>query len=227
VAVAHFAERYGSFVIICLGESILAFGVGLGTATDRLTVAQVVGGGLALLIAVGLWWTYFDRFAERAQVRLRDHPDPVLAAADAYSYIHLVIVAGIIIFAGGVRLVVHDSLSAPMPISGRLYLCGGVALYLLGLAAFRWRIAGERGVLRPLAAGAVLILAVAGGGLPAWAIGAVIAAVLIGLCVAESVAEATDRAGSADGGHRDRGRGQDSRDREGEPEPISRAPSAR
>ncbi len=71
VAVAHFAERYGSFVIICLGESILAVGVGLGTATDRLTVAQVVGAVLALLIAIGLWWTYFDRFAERAQARLR------------------------------------------------------------------------------------------------------------------------------------------------------------
>jgi low temperature requirement protein LtrA len=222
VAVAHFAERYGSFVIICLGESILAVGVGLGTATDRLTVAQVVGAVLALLIAIGLWWTYFDRFAERAQVRLRHHPDPVLAAADAYSYIHLIIVAGIIIFAGGIRLAVHRSTGAPMPISGRLYQCGGVALYLLGLAAFRWRIAGERGVLRPAAAVAVLILAGTGGALPAWAIGALIAGVLGALCVAESIAERTDGARSDD----DSG-GQYSRDLEGEPEPASRAPSTR
>jgi low temperature requirement protein LtrA len=225
VAVAHFAERYGSFVIICLGESILAVGVGLGTATDRLTAAQVVGAVLALLIAIGLWWTYFDRFAERAQVRLRHHPDPVLAAADAYSYIHLIIVAGIIIFAGGMRLVVRDSVGTPMPITGRLYLCGGVALYLLGLAAFRWRIAGERGVLRPLAAGAVLILAAAGGGLPAWAIGALIAGVLGGLCAAESIVESSGGARSADGG--DPGGGQDSRDLEGEPEPAPRARSTR
>jgi low temperature requirement protein LtrA len=189
VAVAHFAERYGSFVILCLGESILAIGVGVGNAERRLTVGLVLGGGLALLVAIGLWWTYFDRFAERAQARLRDHPDPVLAAADAYSYIHLIIVAGIIIFAAGVRLVVHNPVSTPMPSSGRFMLCGGVATYLLGLAAFRWRMAGERGAARPLAALVLLAVAALGGGLPAWSIPALTATVVGLLCVAEAHAE--------------------------------------
>ena len=189
VAVAHFAERYGLFVIICLGESILAIGVGVGTARGHLTPVLVLGGGFALLVAIGLWWLYFDRFAERAQARLRDHPDPVLAAADAYSYIHLIIVAGIIVFAGGVRLVVHNTASAPMPESGRLALCCGVAVYLLGLAAFRWRIAGEHGVACPIAALALVIFAVAAGGLPAWSIGAVIATVVALLAVADSRSE--------------------------------------
>ena len=85
----------------------------------------MIGSTLPLLIAVGMWWTYFDRTAERAQERLRVHDDPVLAAADGYSYMHLIIVAGIIIFAGGVKLVVHNSVSAPMPDAGRLALCGG------------------------------------------------------------------------------------------------------
>ena len=56
---------------------------------------------LGLLITIGLWWTYFDRFAQVAEARLREHDDPVLAAADAYSYLHLLLVAGIIVFAVG------------------------------------------------------------------------------------------------------------------------------
>ncbi len=186
VAVDHFAERYGSFVILCLGESVLAIGVGLGTATGHLSLASVLGGGLALLVAGGMWWTYFDRLAVRAQRRLREHPDPVLAAADAYSYIHLVIVAGIIIFAAGVRLSVHNSATAPMPGPARLALCAGVAVYLLGLSAFRLRITGEGGLGRPLLSLALLVLYALGATLPAWTIAAGIALLVAGLCAAES-----------------------------------------
>jgi low temperature requirement protein LtrA len=185
VAVAHFAERYGAFVIICLGESIIAVGVGIADATRHLTAGLVIGGTLPLLTAVGMWWTYFDRTADRAQERLRVHHDPVLAAADAYSYMHLLIVAGIIIFAGGVKVVVHDSVSAPMPAGGRLAMCGGVALYLVGLAAFRLRILGELSYGRLLVALALIVLFAVGGGLPAWAIGAGIALLVGALCVGE------------------------------------------
>ncbi len=194
VAVAHFAERYGAFVIICLGESIVAVGVGIDERP--LTAELVIAATLPLLTAVGMWWTYFDRTAERAQERLRLHDDPVLAAADAYSYMHLIIVAGIVIFAGGVKLVVHNSVSAPMPDPGRLAMCGGAALYLMGLAAFRWRILGEHSLGRLLVAAALLILFAAGGGLPAWAIGAGIAALMAALCAGEVVqARAGEHAG--------------------------------
>ena len=185
VAVAHFAERYGAFVIICIGESIVAVGVVI--AERPLTPGLVIAATLPLLTAVGMWWTYFDRTADRAQERLRVHDDPVLAAADAYSYMHLIIVAGIIIFDGGVKLVVHNSVSAPMPDAGRLAMCGGVAVYLLGLAAFQWRILGERSYGRLLVALALLLLFAAGGGLPAWVIGAVIAALMAALCAAETL----------------------------------------
>jgi low temperature requirement protein LtrA len=186
VAVAHFAERYGAFVIICLGESIVAVGVGVGGADPHLTAGLVVGATLPLLTAVGMWWSYFDRTADSAQERLRVHHDPVLAAADAYSYLHLVIVAGIIIFAGGVKLVVYNSVSAPMPGPGRLAMCGGTALYLIGLAAFRLRMLGELGVGRLLVAVALLVLYAVGGGLPAWTIGALVAALVGGLCAVEA-----------------------------------------
>lgn len=128
------------------------------------------------------------------------HEDPVLAAADAYSYMHLIIVAGIIIFAGGVKLVVHHPVSMPMPEAGRLAMCGGTAVYLVGLAAFRLRILGERSYGRVLVALALLVLYVAGGGLPAWAIGAWIAALMAALCAGEGVlARSRERAGDPAG----------------------------
>jgi low temperature requirement protein LtrA len=190
VAVAHFAERYGAFVIICLGESILAVGVGI--SERRLTAGVVIGATLPLLTVVGMWWTYFDRTAERAQERLRIHDDPVLAAADAYSYMHLIIVAGIIIFAAGVKLVVHKSVSAPMPDAARLAMCGGAALYLAGLAAFRLRILGEHSFGRLAVAAALVLLYAAGGGLPAWVIGAGTAMLMAALCAGEVLAHARE-----------------------------------
>ncbi len=149
IAVAHFAERYSLFVIICLGESIVAIGVGaLGSSSDRaLTGELVVAVTLGLLITVAMWWTYFEGFAATAEERLREHDDPVLAAADGYSYLHLVIVAGIITFAVGVKVLTRDSVTAPLPGPARLALCGGVALYLIGHAAFALRMV-ERGRVR-------------------------------------------------------------------------------
>ena len=79
VAVAHFAERYGLFVIICLGESIISIGAGAsGQDLDGRLVAALVAG---LVTTVALWWTYFHRVAEEGERRLRVHDDPVLAAA--------------------------------------------------------------------------------------------------------------------------------------------------
>ena len=192
VAVAHFAERYSLFVIICLGESIVAIGV--GARGEALTTAVVAAVSLGLLITVGLWWTYFDRVAEAAEQRLREHEDPVLAAADAYSYVHLVIVAGIIIFAVGVNFVVHavdKSLRDP----ARLALCGGVSLYLVGLVAFRLRMLGTFGYEKAVVAAALLVLYAVGAELPAWSMAGAIMALLAALCVVET---ATDRPEEAD-----------------------------
>ncbi len=182
VAVAHFAERYSLFVIICLGESIVTIGVGArGRPLSATLVAAV---SLGLLITIGLWWTYFDRFAEVAERRLRGHDDPVLAASDAYSYIHLLIVAGIIIFAVGVNEAVHDA-SRALPDSARLALCGGVALYLLGHAAFRLRLLRTLSYGKPTAVLALGLLFAFGGGVIAWALAAAIAAVIGALCATE------------------------------------------
>jgi len=188
VAVAHFAERYSLFVIICLGESIVAIGVGaLGSSAERaLTGELVVAVALGLLITVGMWWTYFEGFAARAEERLREHDDPVLAAADGYSYLHLVIVAGIITFAVGVKVLTRDSVSAPLPEPARLALCGGVAMYLVGHAAFALRMVGEVEYEKLAVAGALLVLFAVGGGIAAWLLAVAVTALVVALCVVES-----------------------------------------
>ncbi len=188
VAVAHFAERYSLFVIICLGESIVAIGVGaLGSSSERaLTGELVLAVALGLLITVGMWWTYFEGFAARAEERLREHDDPVLAAADGYSYLHLVIVAGIITFAVGVKVLTRDSVSAPLAEPARLALCGGVAMYLVGHAAFALRMVGEVEYEKLAAAAALVALFAVGGGLPAWAVAVGVTALVGALCLVET-----------------------------------------
>jgi low temperature requirement protein LtrA len=190
VAVAHFAERYSLFVIICLGESIVAIGVGaLGPRADRsLSVALVAAVAIALLISVEMWWTYFEGLADTAAERLRGHADPVLAAADAYSYLHLVIVAGIIIFAVGVKVLTRDTVTSPLPDPARLALCGGVAVYLVGNASFALRMVGEADYEKLALAAALLILYAVGGGLVAWVLAGAVAILLGVLCAAESEA---------------------------------------
>jgi low temperature requirement protein LtrA len=186
VAVAHFAERYSLFVIVCLGESIVAIGVGATSTRSHLTAELVAIVALGLLATVGMWWTYFDRVAPLAERRLRTHRDPVLAAADAYSYMHLVIVAGIITFAAGIRHLVLTPGIAPVE-DVRLALCGGVALYLVGNVGFALRMTGTLAHEKLIAAAALLILAAAGDGFSAVLLTAVIAVLLGALCAAERI----------------------------------------
>lgn len=190
VAVAHFAERYSLFVIICLGESIVAIGVGATFGHHRLTVELVVIVALGLIATAAMWWTYFDRLAELAEQHLRASRDPVLTAADAYSYLHLVIVAGIIIFAVGVRFLVRAPAQDPTaPV--RLALCGGLAVYILGHVTFALRIIGRVGYAKVGLAASLLILYVVGAGLSSWALAAVIVALLLLLCLLERLTLAT------------------------------------
>jgi low temperature requirement protein LtrA len=184
VAVAHFAERYSLFVIICLGESIVAIGVGAATGHHAVSAELVAVVALGLLISAAMWWTYFDRFAALAEQQLRTHRDPVIAAADGYSYLHLAIVAGIITFAAAVRQLARAPGASPGE-SIRLALCGGVALYLVGHVAFAARITRTLTYEKFAVVVALAILFVLGGGLSAAALTAGITALLVVLCALE------------------------------------------
>jgi low temperature requirement protein LtrA len=184
VAVAHFAERYGLFVIICLGESIVA--IGLGADTRAIDAELVSAVALGLVVTVSLWWTYFDRFAGIAESRLRGHDDVVLAAADSYSYLHLLIVAGIIVFAVGMKVTIRD-VGGALSDGARLALCGGLALYLVGNVAFRLRMTRAIGYASLAGAAALLVVFAVCGALSALWITALSAAVLVGVCALETL----------------------------------------
>jgi low temperature requirement protein LtrA len=182
VAVAHFAERYGAFIIICLGESIVA--VGLRAAGEPLHVELVAIVALGLLITIGLWWTYFGRAAALAAASLADHDEPVLAGSDAYSYLHLALVAGIIIFSVGMRHAL-SAIGAPLAEDARLALCGGLALYLAGHAAFSARLLGTVCREKVVATAALLAIFAFGSGWSAWVVVAGDALVIALLCAWE------------------------------------------
>ena len=133
----HFAERFQLFVIIVLGESIVLAGA---TATDvGLTSSVVVALGVAFLSSVALWWLYFGREATSAVRRMAADEAPGRVGRDAYTYLHLPIVAGILLTAVGDELVIAHP-SDELGTAGALAVLGGPALYLLGLVAFSTRV---------------------------------------------------------------------------------------
>jgi low temperature requirement protein LtrA len=135
---AHFVERHGLIVIIALGESIVAIGVG---AAGHLTLGIAAAAVLGVALTAAMWWTYFDVVAIVSGQRLVDaEPGRVQneMARDSYSYIHLIMVAGIVLVALGLKKTIGhfgDEL-ATVP---AFALLGGLAIYLLGLVAFRYR----------------------------------------------------------------------------------------
>jgi low temperature requirement protein LtrA len=134
----HFAERHGLIVIIALGESIVAIGVG---AAGALTLGIGTAAVLGVALTAALWWTYFDVVAIVSGRRLVDaEPGRVQneMARDSYSYMHLPMVAGIVLVALGLKKTIghfDDHLDAVPAFA----LLGGISLYLLGLVAFRYR----------------------------------------------------------------------------------------
>ena len=143
----HFVERYGLIVIIALGESIVAIGVGASGLT--IGAGVVVAAVLGIALAAGLWWAYFDLVMLVAGQRLSAAKGEERArlARDAYSYLHLPMVAGIVLVALGIKKILED-VGDPLGTIPAVALCGGVALYLLGHNAFRLRDIGSVSVPR-------------------------------------------------------------------------------
>lgn len=130
----HMAERCGLFVIIALGESLLVTGATFADLTWRPDV--VAGFAIAAVSAIAMWWIYFDTGAKKGHHRMVHSDDPGRIARLAYTYLHLPIVAGIIVSAVADELV----LAHPGHVDGSAIaaILGGPALYLLGNALFKW-----------------------------------------------------------------------------------------
>ena len=134
----HFAERHGLIVIIALGESIVAIGVG---ASGELDLGIGTAAVLGVFLAAALWWTYFDVVALVSARRLGEaEPGRVQneLARDSYSYVHLLMVAGIVLVAYGMKVTIGHH-AEHLPEVPAFALLGGLSLYLLGLVSFRYR----------------------------------------------------------------------------------------
>jgi len=134
----HFAERHGLIVIIALGESIVAIGVG---ASGALNLGIGTAAVLGIFLAAALWWAYFDVVALVSARRLADAEVGRVQnelARDSYSYIHLLMIAGIVLIALGMKVTIghYDEHLHDVP---AFALLGGLAIFLLGLVAFRYR----------------------------------------------------------------------------------------
>jgi low temperature requirement protein LtrA len=193
VSPAHFAERHGLVVIIALGESIVA--VGIGASGLALELDVVTAALLGVAVAAALWWSYFDWVAIVAARRLGEASGAARArlARDAYSYLHLPMVAGVVLFALGVKKTL-EHIGEPLETIPALGLSCGVALYLLAHVALRLRIGGGLGRGRPTAALVLMVLTPLFLEVPALAAVAIVAAVCAALIAYEALRYREQRA---------------------------------
>ena len=190
VGTEHFAERFQLFVIIALGESIVI--TGATTAELELTTATVAALGLAFLATAALWWLYFNLVATIAQRRLAQAENRTLLARDVYTYLHVVIVAGIILTAVGDELVIAHPTDELADAELAAVVCGP-ALYLLAHVALRLRMTGTIGRRRLAGVLACLAIGAIGTFASALVVAGSLFAVLVAVIVADQVAAARRR----------------------------------
>jgi len=179
VAPRHFAERHGLIVIIAIGESIVA--VGVGAAGLTLGPGVVTAALLGVAVAAALWWLYFDWWTIVAENRLAEASgtSQTTLARDLYSYLHLPLVAGIVLFALGMKKTLGD-VDEPLKTVPAAALCGGLALYLVAYSALRFRL--DRRISRGRMAAAVVLIALLPAARELPALGALVAVTAV--CVA-------------------------------------------
>jgi low temperature requirement protein LtrA len=204
VSTDHFAERFQLFIIIALGESIVV--TGATTADFDLDLARIAAFALAFLATAAQWWLYFNLVATIAQRRLAQAENRTLLARDAYTYLHVVIVAGILLGAVGDELVIAHP-TDELPNAELIAVVCGPALYLMAHVALRLRVARTVGTRRLGGAIACLAIGAIGTFAPALVVAALLLAVLVGVIVGDQIAA-----------HRRR--------RRGEPSPMDRVAAA-
>jgi low temperature requirement protein LtrA len=190
----HFAERHGLIIIIALGESIVAIGVGVSGGVDAGVVTAAT---LGVAVAAALWWLYFDvvaLVAERRLSRAAVGREQNEIARDSYSYLHFPMVAGIVLLALGLKKTLAE-VGDPLDVVPATALLGGTAVYLLAHVSFRLRNLHTLNKQRLACAVLLLALIPAAIELPALATLAILAGVLTALIGYEALrfAEARDR----------------------------------
>lgn len=182
VSPEHFVERHALIIIVALGESVIAIGIGAGEL--ELNAGTIASAVVGIGVVCALWWSYFDWAMYVAQARLADAVgvERAVIARDLYSYLHLPMVAGIVLFALGLEVTLAHG-DVPLELIPAIGLCGGLALYMAAHVAVRVRQDGSWGHGRPVAT--VLLLAL----IPvATIVPALVALVLVALVCAGLIA---------------------------------------
>jgi low temperature requirement protein LtrA len=178
----HFVERCQTFILIALGESIVVTGATASSAglTSRGVLCLIV----AFVETAALWWLYFGDTAEHARVRMSTCEDPGRLARNAYTYLHLPIIAGIIATAVANDLLIAGPADVPRGVALAM-IVGGPSLYLLGESLFRWRMTGMAEAPRLVAAAMLILLAALGGHVAALPLSIIVSALLTALAAWE------------------------------------------
>lgn len=196
----HFAERHGLIVIIALGESIVAIGVGIAELPISWPIVLGAIGGLG--ISVALWWLYFDMAARHVEHAFVNWPEATRAALAraAYTYLHLPLVGGIVLLALGLKKVLeyvgdteHHSLADPITGIGLYALYGGVVITMLGNVAFKWCALRTVTIERVVVSALLLVLIPVAAMVPALAALGILLACLLGLVLFETLRYAETR----------------------------------
>ena len=191
VAPEHFAERHGLIVLIALGESIIALGVGAGF---DLGTGEIVAAVLGVVVVSALWWLYFDVAAIVVRSRLSQATGLALhrLALHSYSYFHLPMIAGIVLFALGLKTTL-DHVDEALDTVPAIALSGGAALYLLSHVGFLFRATGYIFRRRTIGGVALLALIPAALAIPALAALALVGAVCSLVVAYEAIRYRGDR----------------------------------
>ncbi len=178
------AERCGLFVIIALGESILVTGATFGKMD--LTAASAAAFATAFIGSVAMWWIYFNIGAERASEQIEASGDPGRLARVAYTYTHLLPVAGIIVTAVSDELVLaHPGGHTDFKTAATTIV--GPALFLIGNLVFKRLLAGSRALSHMVGLGLLVLAAPAALIVPPLALGAITSAILVIVAVWETL----------------------------------------
>jgi len=183
---SHFAERHGLFVIIVLGEALIAIGVGTVGGTGSL--AFYVAGTVMLLTVLAMWWSYFDWLFQVGENALKAATGIAQGqlARSAYSVAHYPLVAGVILFAIGTEeILAHPELS--LDNATRWAFVGGLILFLASESAMARLFTLHTAWERLIAIGVLGIAGIALGDLSAAALGVVACVILVATLGVETV----------------------------------------
>ena len=176
VGTEHFAERFGLFIILALGESIVL--IGATTSESDLTSATILAFVMAFLASAAIWWLYFTSVARVGEHYLAVSEDRTTLARDAYTYLHVVFAAGIIMTAVGDELVIAHPTEV-LPPQEVTAVAAGPAIYLVALTLFGYRLTGALSKRKLSGTLACVVVGFAGLFLPALVLAGLLIVVLV------------------------------------------------